>query len=758
MPHAAGFSLYAKWGGSKINYNLGEGTLPDGAPLYFAHGTGVATLPTPTHPEGFAFLGWYDNPEFTGNTVTSIAADTNSDVTLYAKWGGAYIHYYAGDATLPAGYPKNYIYGVGVNTLPIPTHLEGYNFLGWYTESTFVNLVTGISASTEGDVNLYAKWERDPAVYIETDGSNKSYINAAFRTDFSGIFAPVDTNADGAPDALEWSIKDGEGETTMPTLSTLKQPLGYGTMYGAEHAISITIDLSTIPNYGIMSTSFRIGGAALGNVITVFNTSPTGDVKLQGSNKVIGKIGADMSTLRIVIDFDNSVIRAYNAIGVLLDSVSFNAPALNGAALTTEQWRQLYTESISLLNWRIQGHDGTTNADGSVRRYGLYIGSLKIEESDVFKSESTDSAKSITYNTNGGTLGADAPEYFFVGQGLATLPTPTHPDGATFDGWYDNAACEGTPVTAIGADASADVTLYAKWKSGKIIYYTNGGAVSGDAPANYLYGKGLDTLPTPTHPSGYEFLGWYKDNVFTELVTSIGADATGDVTLYAKWKAEPIVYYENDGSAKGTIIANFKPGFEGVFAGKDTDGDSAPDAIEWSINGYEFPEGEKVVMPNLSINTPTAYSVMNGSEHVVSFTVDLAAIAEYGNLVTTFRFGGSAIGGVVEIFRTYADGTIKLKNGSKVICTLGEEMQTLRIAFDFDNAKIYAYDAAGQVIDSVSTSAPSGYASLEEWRQSYVSSVQILNWYLSDQGGTGFDRYGMYIGSIKIEEGNVFVD
>ena len=149
---------------------------------------------------------------------------------------------------------------------------------------------------------------------------------------------------------------------------------------------------------------------------------------------------------------------------------------------------------------------------------------------------------------------------------------------------------------------------------------------------------------------------------------------------------------------------------------------------------------------------------MNGSEHVVSFTVDLAAIAEYGNLVTTFRFGGSAIGGVVEIFRTYADGTIKLKNGSKVICTLGEEMQTLRIAFDFDNAKIYAYDAAGQVIDSVSTSAPSGYASLEEWRQSYVSSVQILNWYLSDQGGTGFDRYGMYIGSIKIEEGNVFVD
>ena len=161
-------------------------------------------------------------------------------------------------------------------------------------------------------------------------------------------------------------------------------------------------------------------------------------------------------------------------------------------------------------------------------------------------------------------------------------------------------------------------------------------------------------------------------------------------------------------------------------------------------------------MPNLAITAATAYSVMHGSEHAVSFTVDLAAIAGYGNIVTTFRFGGSAIGGAVEIFKTYADGTVKLKNSSKVICTLSETMQTLRVVFDFDNSKIYAYDAQGELVDSVNASAPSGYASLEEWRQSYVSSVPILNWYLADQGGTGFDRYGMYIGSLKIEEGNAF--
>jgi hypothetical protein len=149
---------------------------------------------------------------------------------------------------------------------------------------------------------------------------------------------------------------------------------------------------------------------------------------------------------------------------------------------------------------------------------------------------------------------------------------------------------------------------------------------------------------------------------------------------------------------------------------------------------------------------------MYGSEHAVSFTVDLAAIKDYGNLVTTFRFGGSLIGGSIEIFKTSANGTIKLKGSSNVICTLGESMQTIRIVFDFDNSKIYAYDENGEVIDSVNTSIPKDFTgtTLEEWRQSYTNSITILNWYLADQGEAGFARYGMYIGALKIEEGNVF--
>lgn len=48
-------------------------------------GTAEVVIPNP-FKEGFTFDGWYDNAEFTGNKITSIAAGAEGDKTLYAKW------------------------------------------------------------------------------------------------------------------------------------------------------------------------------------------------------------------------------------------------------------------------------------------------------------------------------------------------------------------------------------------------------------------------------------------------------------------------------------------------------------------------------------------------------------------------------------------------------------------------------------------------------------------------------------------------
>jgi uncharacterized repeat protein (TIGR02543 family) len=48
-------------------------------------GTATITLPDP-YKEGATFDGWYESANFTGEKITSIAAGTDGDKTLYAKW------------------------------------------------------------------------------------------------------------------------------------------------------------------------------------------------------------------------------------------------------------------------------------------------------------------------------------------------------------------------------------------------------------------------------------------------------------------------------------------------------------------------------------------------------------------------------------------------------------------------------------------------------------------------------------------------
>ena len=53
----------------------------------------------------------------------------------------------------------NYIIEELPLTLDIPEK-PGYNFAGWYTESSYQNKITEINIDNFGDVSLYAKWTK----------------------------------------------------------------------------------------------------------------------------------------------------------------------------------------------------------------------------------------------------------------------------------------------------------------------------------------------------------------------------------------------------------------------------------------------------------------------------------------------------------------------------------------------------------------------------------------------------------------------
>ena len=111
--------------------------------------------------------------------------------------------------------------------------------------------------------------------------------------------------------------------------------------------------------------------------------------------------------------------------------------------------------------------------------------------------------------TNGGTINSGNVDVYQFEKG-ATLPTDITMAGYTFDGWFDNEKCEGTPITEISTTETGDKEFYAKWTP--IIYSIDlntdnneNGIVTVSDTSGII---GTEVTITATPNEGYKFAGW----------------------------------------------------------------------------------------------------------------------------------------------------------------------------------------------------------------------------------------------------------
>ena len=137
----------------------------------------------------------------------------------------------------------------------------------------------------------------------------------------------------------------------------------------------------------------------------------------------------------------------------------------------------------------------------------------------------------VTFDSQGGS--DVAPQTVTPG-GTATKPADPTRDGYTFDGWYSDS--ELTTAYDFTAAVTTDLTLHAKWSLNTYTVTFSRAVVSSQ---KINHGQ---TVSKPTDPTrdGYTFDGWYSDS---ELTTAydFSTAVTGDLTLYAKWQANPTV-------------------------------------------------------------------------------------------------------------------------------------------------------------------------------------------------------------------------
>ncbi|MBW6537064.1 MAG: leucine-rich repeat protein, partial [Mariniphaga sp.] len=160
---AKNYEIYAKWGGLieySITYNLDGGQNNSSNPDNYTIESNPIVFESPTKA-GANFDGWYSDIALT-NRITGIPAGSIGDTTLFAKWelDVFEIEYVLNGGVNNIANPGNYTIDSSPITFESPIK-TGAGFMGWYSDSSFDNEITGIPTGSIGDTILYAKWELD---------------------------------------------------------------------------------------------------------------------------------------------------------------------------------------------------------------------------------------------------------------------------------------------------------------------------------------------------------------------------------------------------------------------------------------------------------------------------------------------------------------------------------------------------------------------------------------------------------------------
>ncbi|MBQ4215142.1 MAG: InlB B-repeat-containing protein, partial [Bacteroidales bacterium] len=142
-----------------IAYNANGGIINESYEATYNYGDEI-TLPTDVTKDGNEFVGWYDNPNFTGEAAETISATEYGDKTFYASWkANQYgVTFEANGGTINSGEFAIYTYGVTA-ILPTDVTKDGYTFTGWYSDEECEGEVVSIISSTEtGNKTFYAGW------------------------------------------------------------------------------------------------------------------------------------------------------------------------------------------------------------------------------------------------------------------------------------------------------------------------------------------------------------------------------------------------------------------------------------------------------------------------------------------------------------------------------------------------------------------------------------------------------------------------
>ena len=529
---------------------------PNHLPSYSVSDWDITLLPM-TWP-GYNFGGWYENPAFTGSPVTTLLtkAAPASDKHYYAKWSiKTYnLSYHLNDsATQPANNSDRDFTSYTVEDTSHPfigAVRPGYNFLGWFTDAALTTPAPATLDTAEGDTNptdLYAKWSA-PLPYSITYVLN-------------------DTTPAGHP-ASNPAANPGGFDVTDPSIN-LQAPTRRGyTFLGWYWNEALTIPISTIdPARAEDYTVYAKWSApnAYNVQWTLNDTVPAG---LTAANP-------NASLTSYTVEDADYTLRPATRTGYTFENWYDNA-ALTGTPVTT-----LHTMDAEDKHY-----------------YAKWGNALSYPITYVMNDSAASPATAVTPNS------------YTVEDADFALGIPTR-NGASFLGWYDNAALTGTPITTLHTADAAAKTYYAKWQlnSYSINYNLNPGTGIGTPtnPASNVPSFTVDDDVQLAPPVRRGYTGSWSLN--GQTVTSIPAGTTGPQNLTANWTLNHYSITYDTGETANSPVQGL-----GTLPTSYTIEDATITLPTPSRIGYTFSHWEKVTAPGVADN-----QILSGSDGDVAF-------------------------------------------------------------------------------------------------------------------------------------------
>ena len=471
---------------------------------------------------GFSFEGWYLESSF-ANKINNIQ-NISSNITLYANYT---INNYTISYSLYGGINsiKNpSIYTIEDSITLYSPSKEGYTFKGWYLESGFKNKITTISGKYE-NVELHAKFNpNEYTAYLNSNGGvmsdNKKY---------TVTFIDYLMSSSGSKSSYSVIVNGGSSFNPYNYFSTSN----YNCNATGEKFVGCYLD----SNY----TSLINSNMTIEDNLTIyvkwasFDSSYFTYSKLRECTVTLSLFRKSVSEYYYVGEGQSGVFK-----------VSYSLYFKEYGSSSADSYIQIYCSDSGMIFNKHNSINGscsgsyTVNAkpgdkiwidlsanDNSYDNVSFTISNIQTLSSSITASNSNTYEKVIFDST------PNFPNY--------------KKTGYVFSGWEYN---EQFVDIENGWKIPNNATLVAQWElvNYDINYVLNGGENSSANLDNYNINSSIDLAPATK--SGYDFIGWYTDANFKNVISKI-SKRTGNLTLYAKF--EKSIYTLNLDANGGTF-------------------------------------------------------------------------------------------------------------------------------------------------------------------------------------------------------------